>query len=148
VPKSGPIRNEKNLLKIWKHKDPDEELSFGTITKIAKEEMGLKKRTVVNYLNILVDKENLEKRVDAKRKTYYRPKNKLELEKVILKDQIDKIEDHQILAFSLFFLTEAFKQKSESRDYFKIVQVAAEKLKVLTEAQEKIKQSVEQVKKT
>lgn len=90
--RSGPKRYVKDLLTIWERSifGGYEELPFPTILERAKEKFGLETRTVINYLNDLVEDEKLEKRVDNKRNTFYKPKDKTEVNKTLLKHIIDE----------------------------------------------------------
>ena len=112
------------LLKIWLWRNKAE-LPFSEIVKIAKEELGVSKRTVINYLNALVEQQFLVKRVDNERHTFYKLKKGLKLRKAIIKILIDDIEslvDHiddeellehvlVLLHFILYSLKEELRRK-------------------------------------
>jgi len=51
----------------------------------------VKRRTIIKYLNKLVQQDILEKHVGIKRNTFYKPKNMQELEKALIKKNVEKL---------------------------------------------------------
>ena len=86
-----------NLLQIWESyvladpEEKEEELPFPTIVERAERKLGIKKRTVINYLNELIKNEILEKRVDEKRNTFYKPIRQGQVTKAVIKEKIDEM---------------------------------------------------------
>jgi len=87
--KPGPVPREYELLKLWRNRE-NIALPFKLILEEAKM-LGFRKRTVINYLNKLVESKILDKDVDKMRNTYYRIINQAELTKALVKDSIDKM---------------------------------------------------------
>ena len=148
--KSGPKPKVKDLLILWRGQN-NAELPFSEIVKIAKEQLGLKKRTVINYLNTLVEQQILEKRVDSKRNTFYKPKNKVELKKAIIKSIIDDIDDEKLLSwldiYSLIFLAESRKRAKQGKtpEYFEIVELAKKRILEVRKAQKMIDEAIKEM---
>jgi len=113
--KRGPKKDALHLLTLWEN-DKNKEKSFSEIISLAKAKLGLEKRTVINYLNALLQAQILEKRVDSERRTFYKPKNKTEVDRALLKYSIEKCENEQFIsmlrAFVVAVNVEYFKTKS------------------------------------
>ncbi|MBL7080268.1 hypothetical protein ISS39_08090 [Candidatus Bathyarchaeota archaeon] len=77
--KRGPESNHGIILKLW---SGDEELQFNEVVKNAKMKQDISRRTAINYLNRLVDSKHLERRVDDKRRTFYKISTKGEERKL------------------------------------------------------------------
>ena len=106
--KRGRKKNERMLLTLWENSD--EEMVFSQIVSLAQQRFGFGKRTVVNYLNSLVANGVLERRVDERRRTYYKPKNLKDVFKEHLKEKIENIDDEVLLqAFLREISTEDLK---------------------------------------
>lgn len=79
--KPGPKGEADDLLRIWKQPVKEgqekieacEELQFNEIVQRADVELNIKKRTVINYLKVLIEKKAIIKRVDDQRRTFYKP---------------------------------------------------------------------------
>jgi predicted transcriptional regulator len=100
--KPGPTTKMKKLLLLWKDKET-EVLLFSEILKVAKEKLNIGKRTIINYLNALVEQEILEKTVDQKRNTFYKLMKPLELERTFLKEQIDTMKEKEMTRLLDFY---------------------------------------------
>jgi len=87
--KPGPKENARVLLTIWR--GSRDMKNFREIVKAAEEQLNLKRRTVIKHLNKLVQQGILEKHVDIKRNTFYKPKNMQELEKALIKENVEKL---------------------------------------------------------
>lgn len=96
--KRGPRNNAKCLLTVWYLGDIDAELPYSLIVVRARQ-FGIQERTVINYLNLLVETKILEKSVNTKRNTFYKPLNKTEVMKAILRESIDGLSDFKLKAF-------------------------------------------------
>jgi predicted transcriptional regulator len=94
--KRGPKTTEQQLLQIWKNKE-NSEIPFHQIVSEAKQKLQFEKRTVINYINVLIEKGILDRRVDNQRNTYYRVKNQLELQKLLFKESVDSLEYPEVL---------------------------------------------------
>lgn len=73
--KRGAKSDYGRLLALW-YSNPSKVLSFNQIVAEATK-WGYTKRTIINYLNQLVAEGLLEKTVDIKRQTFYKPSEKL-----------------------------------------------------------------------
>ena len=102
--KTGPKTQSKSLLRLWKNNE-NTALPFAQIISKAKQELKIEKRTTINYLNLLVEKQILEKQVDKERKTYYKLKDTLEYSREVLKAWID-FQESQILTLMHSFTLE------------------------------------------
>jgi len=105
--KPGPPSDPQKILKIWNDEDPNNwyiELPFSKIIEKSNTQLNLKKRTAINYLNKLVDDKILEKRVNNKRQTFYKPISDLAHSKTLLIDLIDNIESSELLRLLHKFL--------------------------------------------
>lgn len=99
--KRGPKKDERSLLVLWRNNQHQK--TFNEIISLAKKELGLERRTTINYLNSLCKANILEKSVDIERRTYYKPKNKMELDKAILIRLIEKCKDSELLSRLIAF---------------------------------------------
>jgi predicted transcriptional regulator len=106
--KPGPKTQLRQLLRLWKDQEDQEKftsLPFQEIVeKAQKKPYNLQKRTVINYLNWLVENKDLEKQVDSNRKTYYKPSNDTVVFREIAKNCIEEIEMPELVAFLSYFL--------------------------------------------
>lgn len=114
--KRGAKSDYGRLLSLW-FSNPSKALSFNEIVMEATK-MGYTKRTIINYLNQLVAQGLLEKTVDIKRQTFYKPSKKLtEITKIDIDrdrkliEKLTNVEydfwilEHYNLGFPLQYLT-------------------------------------------
>ncbi|MEM4454432.1 MAG: hypothetical protein QXT28_06970 [Thermofilaceae archaeon] len=93
--KRGRKSDYKRLLALWA-KNPTEPLPF-TYIQAEAQKMGYAKRTVINYLNQLVAENFLEKTVDLKRQTFYKPRETILVRKEALKQAIEALNDEHVI---------------------------------------------------
>jgi len=147
----GPEAQPKKLLTIW-GRDRDIELSFSDLVSRAESKLHLEKRTAINYANFLVKSGILEKRVDVNRKTYYKSKDKKELDKAILKAEIDNMNQQELKdldAFAFILYLERYKQIQDDPqhkdDYFKAVESAKKQFLDIKHAMNTIDEAVRHI---
>ncbi|MEM2609926.1 MAG: hypothetical protein QXQ47_06820 [Candidatus Bathyarchaeia archaeon] len=113
--KKGPTPKYNELLKIWSGRE-NEELSFNVILQEAKK-LGFQKATTINYLNRLVQKNVLQKIVDLKRQTFYKPREAIFVKREALKQAIEAVENERII--------ESIEKLASLEPYIKIVDFLA-----------------------
>jgi len=132
--RSGPKGEANDLLKIWNPKNLEEELPYSVIVERAKEILDVKERTVINYLNCLVEDRDLEKRVDDKRNTFYKPINKMKVTKSVLHQLIEQTKDDFAIEalFGLGFLIKVeitrARMEHKPKDPDQIVDLAIQRM--------------------
>lgn len=93
--KRGQKSDYKRLLALWS-KNPTEPLPF-TYIQAEAQKLGYTKRTVINYLNQLVAGGFLEKTVDLKRQTFYKPREAILVKREVLKQAIEAVDDERVI---------------------------------------------------
>jgi hypothetical protein len=82
----------RTLLKLWAE-NRDAEMPFSEIVSKADRKFGFDERTTIRYLNWLTKTGQLEKRIDLKRRTYYKVDKKEEIDKEVLKEKVDEMQN-------------------------------------------------------
>ena len=113
--KKGPTPKYNELLKIWSGRE-NEELSFNVILQEAKK-LGFQKATTINYLNILVQKNVLQKIVDLKRQTFYKPREAILVKREALKQTVEAVQSERLI--------ESIEKLASLEPYIKIVDFLA-----------------------
>ncbi|MEM1661061.1 MAG: hypothetical protein QXR17_08005 [Candidatus Bathyarchaeia archaeon] len=113
--KRGRKSDYKRLLALWS-KNPTEPLPF-TYIQAEAQKMGYTKRTVINYLNQLVAENFLEKTVDLKRQTFYKPREAILVKREALKQTVEAVQSERII--------ESIEKLASLEPYIKIVDFLA-----------------------
>jgi predicted transcriptional regulator len=143
--KRGPITHEDKLLKLW-NRNKDEEKSFSEIISLAKEKLGLEKRTVINYLNALCEAEVLERRVDSERRTFYKPKNKAEVDRALLKYLVEECENEEFISMLQAFVVSTQAEYSKTKSLPEAFKKAGEQVSQLWKSFEEFDKAIETLK--
>jgi predicted transcriptional regulator len=143
--KRGRKKDEFKLLILWE-KGKDEEKPFSEIASLAKEKLNLEKRTVINYLNALCKAKVLEKRVNSERRTFYKPKNKTEVDRALLKYLVEECEDEKFISMLQAFVVSAQAEYSRTGSLEEAFRKAGEKVSGLWRSFEEFDKAIETIK--
>ena len=73
-------------------------------------------RTIMRYLQSLVNERKLEKKINSDHRTYYKPTNDTEVFREIAKNRIEAIETPELVAFLTYFLMNLSNSEFMARD--------------------------------
>ncbi|MEM1757212.1 MAG: hypothetical protein QW770_04195 [Candidatus Bathyarchaeia archaeon] len=113
--KRGPNPRYNELIRIWIGRE-NEELSFNEVLQEARK-LGFQRATTINYLNKLVQENVLQKTVDLRRQTFYKPREAILVKREALKQTVEAVQSERII--------ESIEKLASLEPYIKIVDFLA-----------------------